>query len=668
MKSLMSKTFKRKLVLFLAFASSLFLVLHGPLAASKIAEGPKESPQSQSVLSLLEKFGIASSHLPLCPPSVVEAELNAVAEAQIQWVRCVFAWSDMQPNPGQWIFTGTDRVVEMCRARKIRILGILLASPPWANGGRPWNYPPSDMQAWYNYVFTVCSRYRGKVSAWEIWNEQNIHAFWMPDPDPVQYVNLLSVASSAIRAADPSAKVVMGGVAGLDPAFLNQCLAAGAHRYIDALAYHPYPETLQQNNFKPQEEHCRNIVAFVRWLISVYTSRPIEVWITEFGWTTCPASPPGVGEHTQAAYILRSFLNYSKTDINMVFLHSLRDDLLTEYEYYGILRNDFSKKPSFGYYKNFNVLYGESQLALPGLVQVSCSFPGDLEEHHVLLPDGSLVVSLWNSEDNQDSANVEIADQRYREPLTVDMGTGVQSPTPNVSRGPDGRLRISALTIGRNPVVLRFARLTAPYILSVTPEVCDPGGLLTINGFNFGAQQGTGAVYFGTTKATEYTSWSNNTVVVRVPIGLVPGSHLVKVVTPEGESNVVAVKVFGILSIKPDYGVSGTVVDPFEITGAGFRSGAAVRIQRDASIIHGRDVVFVSDEKIRCKLDLGGAPLGKYDVIVSNPDGKEAKAAQAFRVTNACGGGAAISLALFGMTFWLVSMVGAGLNRKKTHG
>lgn len=641
------------------------IVLSGGVALSQPDQGAKKDASGPStVSSLRHRYGIASSHLPLYSPAVKQAELDATSGAGISWIRCVFAWSDMEPIPGVWNFTGTDEAVEMARARGIRILGILLASPPWANGGNPWNYPPVNMAAWYNYVYTVCFRYRGKVSAWEVWNEQNIHAFWMPDPNPVQYVNLLSVASSAVRAADPGAKVVMGGVAGLDPDFLNQCLAAGAANHIDALAYHPYPETLQADNYKPQEEHCRNIVIFLRWLISVYTSRPIEIWITEFGWTTCAESPPGVSEDTQASYILRSFLNYSKTDVNMIFLYNLRDGLLTPQHCYGILQNNFSVKPSYNFYKNFNSIFGDSIPAPPASAVFSCSAPDDLETHLSVLPDQSLVISAWNSQDNADVLTIDIADVRYDVPVTVNMNTGAETPTPGVMRGPDGRLRVSSLPIGKHPVVLRFRRLGAPNIFNLSPEISEPGGEVTLTGFGFGAVQGTSSVFFGSVRATEYVSWSDERIVVRVPSGLA-GNYLVKVVTAQGESNSVPIKIFGISSIKPNSGVSGTVVTGVEITGGGFLPGAAPRIESGGHVIHARDVNVVSDVKITCTLNLSGAPLGRYDVVVRNPDGKETKLVQGFRVTNICGGGAAMSLSFFGMLFGLLSMAGISMRARK---
>ena len=48
----------------------------------------------------------------------------------------------------------------------------------------------------------VATRYKGKVSAYEVWNEPNGKVFWDPEPDAAQYTELLKAAYPAIKAAE----------------------------------------------------------------------------------------------------------------------------------------------------------------------------------------------------------------------------------------------------------------------------------------------------------------------------------------------------------------------------------------------------------------------------------------------------------------------------------
>ncbi len=179
----------------------------GPGAAVRAAEAPAVAPP----VAAGDRFGVAASHIKWQEPGSAARELKAVADAGIAWIRIDFAWCDLEATQGNWDFASMDRVVNEASSNGSRILGIMGAAPSWANGGRAWNYPPTNMDAWRNYVATVAGRYSERVSAWEIWNEENICQFWMPYPDADKYVALLGIASGAIRPVDPAAKVVMGG-------------------------------------------------------------------------------------------------------------------------------------------------------------------------------------------------------------------------------------------------------------------------------------------------------------------------------------------------------------------------------------------------------------------------------------------------------------------------
>jgi beta-xylosidase len=156
---------------------------------------PQVSPaRTPGATQLNERFGVVSSHLILASPQNMERQLDAAAQAGIKWVRCGFAWTDLERKKGVWDFSKTDFLMQKASQRGIEILALLGACPTWANGGHHYFYPPTDMAAWRNYVATVCGRYRGEISAWEIWNEENIADFWKPKADPRHYVQLLGCA------------------------------------------------------------------------------------------------------------------------------------------------------------------------------------------------------------------------------------------------------------------------------------------------------------------------------------------------------------------------------------------------------------------------------------------------------------------------------------------
>ena len=409
---------------------------------------------------LVERFGVASSHIKLYGGETMEREFDAMEDAGAAWVRCDFAWSDLEPVQGIWNFAGVDAVVEKASQHGVKVLGILGACPPWANGGNGWNYPPTDADAWRDYIRTVVSRYRGRVSAWEIWNEENIHAFWQPEPSAEDYVALLAAASPEVRAADPEAAVVMGGVAGLGSDYLDACLGLGAADYVDAIAYHPYAETIgeegqpEEDEFRPKERLCRDLLAFVRGLVGQHTAKDLEVWITEVGWTTCAEIPPGVDEDTQADYMLRTLINYASTDVDRVIWFNLRDTHLNDQDRYGLLAQDLSPKPSYLFFSTFSRVFGPAVGVDAAAASFSCSRPETLEAHCFRMADGDLAIAAWKSDDGADSLSFTVYDPDFKDPLRVDPSSGASSALGGVSRDASGRIRVVGLPVGKRPVIV----------------------------------------------------------------------------------------------------------------------------------------------------------------------------------------------------------------------
>ncbi|MBU1670795.1 MAG: IPT/TIG domain-containing protein [Actinobacteria bacterium] len=74
-----------------------------------------------------------------------------------------------------------------------------------------------------------------------------------------------------------------------------------------------------------------------------------------------------------------------------------------------------------------------------------------------------------------------------------------------------------------------------PIIASVTPSSGIPGETVTVKGRGFGALRGTSVVTFNGVPATDYLSWSDDTIVLVVPDGATTGAVVVR--TEGGNSN-----------------------------------------------------------------------------------------------------------------------------------
>jgi hypothetical protein len=233
-----------------------FLATRTGLAVEPPAEGgPLEEPPPGAIAELgpLPAAGIAGgADLGNWPAPDVARQLDDYARLNATWIRHDFAWDAVEPSPGEFSWAGLDELVDASTARGIRVIATIGYTPSWANGGHDdHRFGPSSATQFAAFAGAVAARYgeRG-VRAYEIWNEPNI-TYWQPEPDPAAYTRVLCAAYDAIKAVDPDAVVISGGVspAGDGPgtvsphAWLRALYAAGAKPCFDAIGVHPYVDS-----------------------------------------------------------------------------------------------------------------------------------------------------------------------------------------------------------------------------------------------------------------------------------------------------------------------------------------------------------------------------------------------------------------------------------------
>lgn len=162
-----------------------------------------------------------------------------------------------------------------------------------------------------------------KTIAYEIWNEPNLNYEWEGNPNPVEFVNLLRAASTAIREADPQAIIVSGapspGGDYDDLKFLEGMYAGGAKGLMDAVGSHPYGGPWPPDHPTGIDDQGNGYPYFrkpeaQRAIMEKYGDSATQIWATEFSWL---AGLPGCnfGEHTpwqvtveqQADYLVEAY-------------------------------------------------------------------------------------------------------------------------------------------------------------------------------------------------------------------------------------------------------------------------------------------------------------------------------------------------------------------------
>lgn len=609
-RSVIMPVFIMGVALILSAAAASLVAMPGTGTRAYTAVGEKQISDRYGVVS--SDMGIASS------PDVVNDELDRIDAAGVEWLRTQFAWSDMEATQGTWDYEGHDLVVNGAQSRGIKVLGILISAPGWANaaGSNPAPftlYPPTpgdpdDQAAWLNYVEEVCTRYQGRVDAWELWNEPDNAYSWGGGPvDPVGYVNLLTITAEKIRQVDPGAKVVMAGVtnprnpydnSSLYPdlsfpeeSFLYKSLSllkdSGKARYVDATAFHD-----NGNASWGTKRDYMNLV--YSWLQTLALGN-LEVWVTECGLPHSTVSP----DVDQAASVSRVLLTYATEDVDratavdeyadMVFYYNLKDDPYQS----GLLQNTqpLSTYDAYKYYKTLETVLGTAVGDDPAAaVFSSANAQADLKPYCFIRPDGDLAIAVWMESGlySNDVLTFTVQDPNYGNPFQVDLATGNRTAlaSPYFSRDAQGRVVVTQLPISHTPVIIELDSLALPHLYSVTPNACDQAAIITIN----------------------------------------------------------------------------------DVSGAGFVSGTTVRLEMDTSVFTATNVTYNSSTNLTCTFDLSTAAVGYYDVVVKNPDNQEARIVDAYGVAPpgaGCGTGTtAAAIMVFGMTMGLISVREVGRRRR----
>jgi hypothetical protein len=238
--------------------------------------------------------------------------------AGVGLVRQPFLWSRIETAPGVLDYSVYDDVVASAAVAGMTVLPVILDAPPWRSAGpavAPGEdmYPPAQADAFAVLAGLLALRYgpNGKfwaanpdlpyvpIHSWQIWNEPNTLQFWASGPDPAAYTRLLRAAAGAIRAADPAAEIVTGGLPeslGGTPVgrYLDGMYDAGARGTFDTLAIHPYAR---------DAEGALDVLRSARAVLDRHGDAQKPIWATEFGWAS--GGPPSLVTTTEASQATR---------------------------------------------------------------------------------------------------------------------------------------------------------------------------------------------------------------------------------------------------------------------------------------------------------------------------------------------------------------------------
>jgi hypothetical protein len=276
-----------------------------------------------SVAASAPLLGVAASYEPVAGIHTIRTDddlLRLADDGGFSWMIQLLEWREIEPAPDEWFWEYTDWLVRATAYYGMDLILRLDHPPEWAIS--PDGIVPVDVAAYTDFAGHVAARYRGRITAYIVWNEPNLAAEWEGHlPDPAGYTELLCAAHAAIHAADPQALIVSAGLAPTnhtddlaldDRLYLQAMYAAGAAGCFDVLGAHPYGFA-----YPPDDPHGAHDglnfarLADLRAIMVREGDGDKPVWATELGWTTETVGAKQawlrVSEEEQSRYLVGAF-------------------------------------------------------------------------------------------------------------------------------------------------------------------------------------------------------------------------------------------------------------------------------------------------------------------------------------------------------------------------
>ena len=265
-------------------------------------------------------------------PTATGLRLDSIRTMVFSHVKQTFAWEDIEPLEGEWHFQESDRILDEIERRGMRLVARLTDTPGWALPSEAdattfIDAPPADLANYANFCGAVASRYRGRIAAYQIWNEPNLSREWgNQTPNAAGYVGLLKACSEAIRAADPAAILISAGLsptgtyderAHPDDIYLQAMYDAGFAQYVDVVGVHaPGFSPPERSPDRAVEMGSQRFFTFrrvedLRKIMVANGDAARQMAILETGWTRDDVNPDyawfAVSEKVQARHLVAAY-------------------------------------------------------------------------------------------------------------------------------------------------------------------------------------------------------------------------------------------------------------------------------------------------------------------------------------------------------------------------
>lgn len=410
----------------------------------------------------------ANSALGLQLHEISPTQVDRVYDAGASWIRIPLNWSHIEPENTtpenyQWPSDVNEQLAK-AGVLNIRVILTLKSNPSWAATYANGPIDLVDIGELVEFMEAAVAHYGPapyNIKYWEIYNEPDNTSAWHAKKgwgyfglEPDTYAQMLSALYGPMKAVDPEAQIVFGGIAydGWESEgghfaedFVDRVLRNGAGAYFDVMNFHYYWPFHEK-----WDSYGRGIIgkatAMRDKLASYNVYKPLICTETSM-WSGGGSDPYPGSDEEQSRYIPQVFARSMAVDLGATIWFRLRDYDFPGVWEYGLLRPDLSPKPSFPAYQ----IMARQLVPTQYIRALDSNETGSdqIEAYEFARQDGStLTIVVWTNDEQihalpLDTGEVTVVDKYGSENTIYDRDDGLE----------DGRLWID---IGPSPVYLSY--------------------------------------------------------------------------------------------------------------------------------------------------------------------------------------------------------------------
>jgi len=242
---------------------------------------------------------------------------DALKTIGVQWVRLALRWNRIEQGArGSYSWDDCDKLLDYYLGNSFAVMATLTTEDLCPLYESDKNNKDVVIDAIAKWTGTAAERYKGRGILWELGNEPEVFPMGGYWNNPKTYAQMARASATAIKQADPSAKVAAFSVGWFDRDFISVALDTGMLNdgTIDVLTYHGY-----HRRGMAAESGLAEDVAWLRERIREHAPKDKQVIVadSERGYSILEPFKPKhwsswrnttYGETEQAAYAARHFL------------------------------------------------------------------------------------------------------------------------------------------------------------------------------------------------------------------------------------------------------------------------------------------------------------------------------------------------------------------------